>query len=153
MICLEQGLSKVRKSFNIILPGVEVPDGFQYQNAGSHLTFVVPSLETQKTLGWILCVVFMGHKEAGWSFLNYLISYKSKDVETCTFHASLLPPVTCEDQNQMSLVNLPLCYLEGGDEVEISIESRVGKGMEKNPWLTVKKCGLKVIYESDENII
>ncbi|KAF7121018.1 hypothetical protein RHSIM_Rhsim13G0019400 [Rhododendron simsii] len=144
------GLSMVRKSFDIILPGNEVP----YQNAGSHLTFVVPSLIIGKTSGWISCVVFMGHKEAGeWSLFDYFISYKSEDVETCTFHASLLPPVTCEDQNQMSLVNLPLCYLESGDEVEISMESRVGKGMVKNPWLTVKKCGLKVIYEADENII
>lgn len=149
-----KGLSEMWKSFDIIMPGFEVPNQFQYQNTGSHLSFVVPPLLTWKTLGWILCIVFRGHKEAGeWSLFNYFISYKSKAVENGTYHASLLPPVTCEDQDQMCLVNLPLCYLEGGDEVEISIESHVGKEMVKNPWLMVKKCGLKIIYEADENII
>ncbi|XP_058200247.1 disease resistance protein RUN1-like isoform X2 [Rhododendron vialii] len=136
--------SALRRISGIYLPGDEVPDWFQYQYTGSELSLVVPPLVTRGIFGWILCIVFRTHKKPGQrSFMS--IFSKSKKTEYFNFRTE----VTYQDQDQMKLLYFPSdltgIHLYGGDKLEIEISpfDRV----KTLPWLTVKKCGINLIYE------
>ncbi|KAI8522799.1 hypothetical protein RHMOL_Rhmol13G0024400 [Rhododendron molle] len=122
--------------------GDEVPSWFQYQYTGSKFSLVVPPLVTRRILGCSFCVVFRTHENQ--ECQDYLISIiRNTEFIFSTFNAH-------QEQDQMILIYVPSdcgpsdCgQIHGGDELEIQI-SQV-------PWLTVKKCGINLIYEDDED--
>ncbi|CAL5355186.1 unnamed protein product [Camellia sinensis] len=121
--------SALKSSSEILLPGGEVPRWFQYQSAGSYLSFMVPPLINQKILGLIVCVVFFGSKEK-FNDQSYHVQYQF--IFEDQMWLKLLPQSCLEMQ------------LEGGDEVEISI-------IVDEP-IQVKRCGVNLVYEVDENV-
>ncbi|XP_058179419.1 disease resistance protein RUN1-like [Rhododendron vialii] len=133
-------------------PGDEVPNWFQYQYRGSKFSLVVPPLETRGIMGWILCIVFRTHEKPGQRSCMYIFSKKTEGLRNENKHKT---GVTYQDEDRMKLLyfpsNLTGIHLYGGDELEIEISSL---DPEKTvPWLTVKKCGIKLVYEDEEHII
>ncbi|XP_058200250.1 disease resistance protein RPV1-like [Rhododendron vialii] len=129
--------SAFERIITITLLGDEVPNWFQYQYTGSKFSLVVPPLVTRRILSCSFCVVFRTHENR--ECVDYLISIiRNTKFIFSTFNAH-------QDQDQMILVYVPSdCgQIHGGDELEIQI-SQV-------PWLTVKKCGINLIYENDED--
>ncbi|XP_058216680.1 disease resistance protein RPV1-like [Rhododendron vialii] len=164
-------LFSIRPPIGIILPGVEVPNWFEYQNTGgSYLSFAVPPLVTWKIMGLMLCVIMrptVRDEFYLWSYLDYHIGNKTTtenfDQRPANgfhhVHAFSVPLEYCLDEDEaedkmcflyIPLACCPMLMLESGDEVEISIESRSGVNGMILPFM-VKKCGLKIIYEDDGN--
>ncbi|GMP91175.1 hypothetical protein CsSME_00041981 [Camellia sinensis var. sinensis] len=138
--------SESKVSSDIYLSRGEIPRWLQYQSPGSYLSFKVP-LTNKKILGLFVCVVFTASEEKCNNLgpFRYYISNKTK-----VFIALYMCPISHGpiSQDQMWLKFLPQNYLErqleGGDEVEISIQI--------NEWSQVKNCGAHLIYEVDQNI-
>ncbi|KAF7134594.1 hypothetical protein RHSIM_Rhsim08G0166000 [Rhododendron simsii] len=133
-------------------PGDEVPNWFQYQYRGSKFSLVVPPLETRGIMGWILRIVFRTHEKPGQRSCMYIFSKKTEGLQNENKHKT---GVTYQDEDRMKLLyfpsNLTGIHLYGGDELEIEISSL---DPEKTvSWLTVKKCGIKLVYEDEEHII
>ncbi|KAI8543543.1 hypothetical protein RHMOL_Rhmol08G0226900 [Rhododendron molle] len=133
-------------------PGDEVPNWFQYQYRGSKFSLVVPHLETRGIMGWILCIVYRTHKKPSQRSSMYIFSKKTEGLRNENKHKT---GVTYQDEDRMKLLyfpsNLTGIHLYSGDELEIEISSLdPGKTV---PWLTVKKCGIKLVYEDEEHII
>ncbi|KAG5514365.1 hypothetical protein RHGRI_035691 [Rhododendron griersonianum] len=133
----------------IYLPGDEVPNWFQYQYTGSKFSLVVPPLVTRRILGWILCIVFRTHKKPS---IAAFMTISHKKTEWGWFDEYLYD-IAHVDRDQMLLRylrsdfrNIHLC---GGDELEIEIIPE--DSMQTEPWLTVKKCGINLIYEDDKD--
>ncbi|KAF7121245.1 hypothetical protein RHSIM_Rhsim13G0019700 [Rhododendron simsii] len=123
----------------IYLPGDDVPNWFQYQYTGSKLSLVVPPLETRRILGCSLCVVFRAHENRGCD--DYpILTFHNKNKKSIFEILSIT-----QDQDKVTLFYFPSKETElfgrihAGDEFEIEIE--------QSPWLTVKKCGINLIYE------
>ncbi|KAL7164052.1 hypothetical protein ACSBR2_040041 [Camellia fascicularis] len=139
--------SALKSSSEIILSGGEVPRWFQYQSAGSYLSFMVPPLINQKILGLIVCIVFFGSKEKcnDSSCLHYDIRNKNiVFLPDQSYHVQY--QFIFEDQMWLKLLPQSCLEmkLEGGDEVEISI-------IVDEP-IQVKRCGVNLVYEVDENV-
>ncbi|KAI8522793.1 hypothetical protein RHMOL_Rhmol13G0024100 [Rhododendron molle] len=133
----------------IYLPRDEVPNWFQHRYTGSKFSLVVPPLVTRRILGWILCIVFRTHNKP--SIATFMtISYKKTD---WGWFEEYMYDIAHVDRDQMLLrysrsdfTDIHLC---GGDELEIEIIPE--DSMQTEPWLTVKKCGINLIYEDDED--
>ncbi|KAF7119709.1 hypothetical protein RHSIM_Rhsim13G0019800 [Rhododendron simsii] len=129
--------SVYQRMINISLPGDEVPNWFEYQCTGSKLSLVVPPLVTRTILGYSLCIVYRTHENRG--CLDYpmtIIRNKPTAFRFSTFSRH-------QDQDQMILLYFPSdCgRIHGGDELEIEIKQAT--------WLTVKKCGINLVYEDN----
>ncbi|XP_058200243.1 disease resistance protein RPV1-like [Rhododendron vialii] len=135
----------------VYLPGDEVPNWFPYQYTGSKLSLVVPPLVTRRIIGWSLCIVFRTHKKSGQRFYMYIVSKKTEGLRN---ENKFKTGVTYQDEDRMKLMYFPSIvtgiHLFSGDELEIEISP---DDQEKTvSWLTVKKCGIKLVYEDDVGI-
>ncbi|KAG5514361.1 hypothetical protein RHGRI_035687 [Rhododendron griersonianum] len=135
------------------LPGDEVPNWFPYQYTGSKLSLVVPPLVTRRIVGWNLCIVFRTHKKPGQGSCMYIFSKKTEGLRNENKYKT---GVTYQDEDRIKLIYFPSVvtgiHLFGGDELEIEI-SLDDHGQEKTvPWLTLKKCGIQLVYEDNVDI-
>ncbi|KAI8522792.1 hypothetical protein RHMOL_Rhmol13G0024100 [Rhododendron molle] len=133
------------------LPGDEVPNWYPYQYTRSKLSLVVPPLVTRRIIGWSLCIVFRIHKKPGLRSCMHIFSKKTEGLRNENKYKT---GVTYQDEDRMKLMYFPSIvtgiHLFGGDELEIEISP---DDQEKTvPWLTVKKCGIRLIYEDDVDI-
>ncbi|KAF7120318.1 hypothetical protein RHSIM_Rhsim13G0019500 [Rhododendron simsii] len=146
---LEQEWSAVWGGRRIYLPGDAVPNWFQYQYTGSKFSLVVPPLVTRRILGWILCIVFRTHNEP--TIRSIMTISNTKDWQW--WWEQHIADITHVDRDQMLIIYLASdqmeIHLHGGDELAIEIIPEDLKKTE--PWLTVKKCGINIIYEDDKD--
>lgn len=140
---MEQGLFALG-DFNIFLPGGEVPDSFNYQSAGSILSFVVSPLPDRKIRGWILCAIFANPvEEIGLGVDSfYVVQNKTKRL-TKVYEPTLdAYPITRQDLTWLHYAaqNYLEIQMEARDEIEFFVVMEA----------YVKKCGVNLIYEDDE---
>ncbi|XP_058197283.1 disease resistance protein RPV1-like [Rhododendron vialii] len=138
----------MQRMIGVYLPGDEVPNFYPYQYTGSKLSLVVPPLETRRIIGWALCIVFRTHKKPGQRSCMYIFSKKTEGLRNENKYKT---GVTYQDEDRMNLMYFPSLvtgiHLFSGDELEIEISP---DDQEKTvPWLTVKKCGIRLVYEDD----
>ncbi|XP_059654442.1 disease resistance protein RPV1-like [Cornus florida] len=144
-----QGLREVLR---ICFPGGEVPRWCYYQSEGYFIRFRMPQLGLI-IQGIIVCFVF-SHRVSGDVTFPYIttccVSNKTKWSQGP--HCEIQINLHADRFEQMFLSYIPirhlkLCWLEDGDEVEMTIRQVLGRRL----GLWVKRLGVSLIYEGDEN--
>ncbi|MGJ2543741.1 hypothetical protein ACR8G9_22375, partial [Salmonella enterica subsp. enterica serovar Paratyphi A] len=120
----------------------------------SYISFEVPPLVKQKLLGWVICVFC--HKHGWWGGVVFDVSVSRNKTER---DGGVMVGRCCYEMQYEDLVwvrYIPQGYsgwhLEGGDEVQISIRPETIVRSEAVEWTVVRKWGVDLIYEVDENI-
>ncbi|XP_010263320.1 PREDICTED: TMV resistance protein N-like [Nelumbo nucifera] len=132
-------------NFDVFLPGSEVPEWFGHQNVGSSVSFEVPSILDHKIQGLSVCAVYASD-EADTSLITSpctIITNKTTGFQW-DYRPGATVPVTHQDHMWLGLIphNEFGDQLDCGDQMEIEVEM-------SQP-LRVKKCGVQLVYESNE---
>ncbi|XP_059654449.1 disease resistance protein RPV1-like [Cornus florida] len=139
------------EELHISFPGGEVPRWCNYQSNGYFIRFRMPQLVGRIIQGIIVCFVFSRQKcysNSYFRYASYCISNKTRlsgGPHSDEVHVIL----RADEFGQMCLSYIPIrhlkhCWLDAGDEVEITIRQVVGED------LRVKRLGVSLIYEGDE---
>ncbi|KAH7839621.1 hypothetical protein Vadar_006394 [Vaccinium darrowii] len=126
----------------IYLCGDEVPNWIQHRFTGSKVSLAVPP---RRILGWILCMVFKTHEIHG-EFSSIKIDCNK------TNSVIYMKELKYHHRDQMIIHFFPTAPFIGPNfygEGELEIEISPYDPEKREPWLTVKKCGINLIYEDD----
>ncbi|XP_052171712.1 disease resistance protein RPV1-like isoform X6 [Diospyros lotus] len=140
---LERSLLMSMKSgsLSISLSGDMFLNWLEYQNAGPHISFVVPPHMHQNLIGWIFCAVYT-IEEYLWG-IGCTIHNKTKGIQIGHdqyVSVKLVDGIHSGDMTMLGYVSFSLkgIDIQRGDEVEISLHK-----------VMVKKSGIHPLYKAD----
>ncbi|KAM0993922.1 hypothetical protein EV2_009838 [Malus domestica] len=163
---LHRGTSSARETFQIAIPGSEIPKWFSHQNdVGSSLTIDLPPLwNKSKFMGYALCAVFVLDEHCvvdehdTFQFKTFhathhlvcRLKHNGKQLEVCgTQPAFRFSEKFCQvDSDHLWMFYVSRDRYFGTDwhnscsQIEFLFETR-------GPGLKVKKCGVRLMYEQD----
>ncbi|XP_050116722.1 uncharacterized protein LOC126594447 [Malus sylvestris] len=163
---LHQGTSSARETFQIAIPGSEIPKWFSHQsNVGSSLTIdLLPLWNNSKFMGYALCAVFVLDEHCvvdehdTFQFKTFhathhlvcRLKHNGKQLEVCgTQPAFRFSEKFCQvDSDHLWMFYVSRDKYFGTDwhnscsQIEFLFETR-------GPGLKVKKCGVWLIYKQD----
>jgi hypothetical protein len=136
--------SEFDDSFNICLPGNDIPDWFTYKEEGPSVSFEVPCMIE----GFTLCIAYSlcPDKMVDGDLTNYVplhftvINYIKNIIHTEfaeSFYLSIAHDI--EDHIWQVAIGKILFDFEAGDELEVNVYTR--------PGVNVKKTGVFLIYD------
>ncbi|XP_052292968.1 disease resistance protein Roq1-like isoform X1 [Citrus sinensis] len=132
--CSEQGR---RRDFNIVVPGSEIPEWFEYQNnEGSSITISTPpkTYKNSKLVGYAMCCVFRVPKYSLPYYYPLLPHYPVHELSIRGLVVSLFG----KESGQAMSDHLFLHYMKWENISVVTFDSPSG--------LMVKRCGVHPIY-------
>nr|POE58301.1 disease resistance protein rps4 [Quercus suber] len=141
----------LKESYNIVIPGSEIPEWFSHQSMGNEVKIKQPS-HLNKKVGIAICVVFCTHYVVPNQIYSLPCSLTVNGKILLASSCSLIDKVL---SNHLWLVYLTPQFLDKKfnkllSEGDANGFSQIGieLGTKDSIW-EVKKCGLRVIYNKD----
>ncbi|XP_042497572.1 uncharacterized protein LOC122076324 [Macadamia integrifolia] len=141
-----QGVDE-RGSFDIFLPGSEIPEWFHHQNVGRSISFHVPPLLLGDEIqGLIICAVYAANEESNVSTSGPKANVHDKTKGLKWVYPSKVSGIAITSQDHIWVSNIPHIVfenqLESNDRVIVSVD--IGTPVK------IKKCGIHLVYASPE---
>ncbi|XP_062000729.1 TMV resistance protein N-like isoform X2 [Rosa rugosa] len=161
-----QGISNNRETFQIVIPGSNIPEWFSHQSVGCSLSVSLPAhWNNRRCLGFALCAVFVLHKHhrvdklyidefKTFKATHHLICCLKLDGRKLQVYGRQPAFRFSEEFCQVKSDHLWLFYVSrdkyfGAEWWHNSCSQLEFLFKTRGPGLKLKKCGVRLIYEQD----